>query len=110
MTGDEVVSLLVCLSLLGGVLVGLRFDVRMLAWTCLFVLAVGAGLATSGTVDVGRDILMTTMTVVALQVGYFVAVVIGAMRLADAPITAGEDANARRPRREATGAPRASRA
>lgn len=110
MTGDEVVSLVVCLSLLGGVLVGLRFDVRMLAWTCLFALAVGAGLATSGTVDVGRDVLITTMAIVALQVGYFVAIVIGAMRLTDAPIAAGDAPTARRSNRKATAAPRASRA
>lgn len=110
MTGDEIVSFLVCLSLLGGVLVGLRFDVRMLVWACLIGVAIGLGLAMSGTVDGGRGVLMTTLAIVALQVGYFVAVVIGAMRLADAPITAREEATGRDRRRETPGAARPSRA
>jgi hypothetical protein len=108
MTGDEIVSLLVCLSLLSGLVAGLRYNVRMLAWLCGAVVIAGLGLAAGGVGGIGRDVLMATMAIVALQVGYFVALVIGAMRLVDTPVAVREDApvgsrdlrsDANRPRR-----------
>ncbi len=92
MQGDEFVSLLVCLSLLTGVVAGLRFNVRMLAWLCLAAMAIGAGLGAGGVVTVGRCVLMTVVGIVALQVGYFVAMVIGAMRLAEVDAAIAEEA------------------
>jgi len=107
MQGDEFVSLLVCLSLLTGVVAGLRFNVRMLVWLCVLALATGAGLGAGGLVALGRCVLMTTVGVVALQVGYFVALVIGAMRLTEATVAIHDEA----PGRETRGAgSRASRA
>jgi len=95
--GDEIVSLLVCLSLLAGLVVGLRFNVRMLVWVCLATIVTGALLGSTGTVAGGRSILMTTVAVVALQVGYFVALVIGAMRLTEEPAAAAQEATSREP-------------
>lgn len=95
MQGDEFVSLLVCLSLLAGVVAGLRFNVRMLVWLCVLALAVGVGLGAGGVVAIGRCVLMTTVGVVALQVGYFVALVIGAMRLTEATVAIHDEAPAR---------------
>ena len=85
MQGDGVVLILVCVSLLVGVVIGLRFNVRLLAMLCLA--AVGAGLVASltGQMGVGQTILMSSVAVVALQVGYFVAMLIGAMRLSEEP-------------------------
>lgn len=100
MQGDEFVSLLVCLSVLGGLVVGLRFNVRMLVWLCLAALLVGVASSFGGVVGIGRGVLMTTVSIVALQVGYFVALVIGAMRLNETP--AYEKAEARDARPEAS--------
>ncbi|NLH80999.1 MAG: hypothetical protein GX458_09200 [Phyllobacteriaceae bacterium] len=100
MQGDEFVSLLVCLSLLTGVVAGLRFNVRLLVWLCLAAMVIGTGLGVGGVVSVGRCVLMTTVGVVALQVGYFVALVIGAMRLAEAPVVVPDDGVARGARAE----------
>lgn len=105
MRGDEIVSILVCLSLLAGLVVGLRFNVRMLVWLCLATIVGGGILGISDTVAFGRAVSMTSVAVVALQVGYFIAQVIGAMRLADEPVAvAGEaaDQEARVTRSEAT--------
>lgn len=85
MPGDGFVSLLVCFSLLAGLVVGLRFNVRLLVWLCLFAILTGIGLASGGVLPVGHGVVATTVSVVALQVGYFVALVIGAMRLTEEP-------------------------
>lgn len=98
MRGDEVVSLLVCLSLLAGLVVGLRFNVRMLVWLCLGAIVTGTALGAFGTVAVGRSVLMTSVGVVALQVGYFVALVIGAMRLTEEPVAVTHEASNHEPR------------
>lgn len=86
MPGDGVVLILVCASLLVGVVIGLRFNVRLLAMLCLA--AIGGGLTASiaGVIGVGQGVLMSSVAVVALQVGYFVAMLIGAMRLGDEPV------------------------
>lgn len=105
MQGDEFVSLLVCLSVLGGLVVGLRFNVRMLVWLCLAAMVVGVAGSFGGLVAVGRGVLMTTVSIVALQVGYFVALVIGAMRLTEEP--AYEEVEARDARPEISRARRA---
>lgn len=85
MQGDGVVSLLVCFSLLTGVVVGLRFNVRMLVWLCLAAIGGGTAAAIGGFFPIGHGVVMTTVAIVALQVGYFVALVIGAMRLTEEP-------------------------
>lgn len=87
MQGDAIVSLLVCLSLLSGIVVGLRFNVKLLLFICLAAIAGGIGAAIAGALPVGQAALTSAVTVVALQVGYFVAVVITAMRLTEEPIT-----------------------
>ncbi len=87
MQGDAIVSLLVCLSLLSGIVVGLRFNVKLLLFICLASIAAGVGAAIMGALPVGQAALTAAVTVVALQVGYFVAVVITAMRLTEEPIT-----------------------
>lgn len=104
MQGDGVVSLLVSLSLLTGLVVGIRFNVRMLVWLCLGAIAVGTAAALTGQIGGARGVLMTTVAIVALQVGYFVALVIGAMRLSEDPIPVREEAPAPEPRTE-TGRP-----
>lgn len=104
MQGDGVVSLLVSLSLLSGLVVGIRFNVRMLVWLCLGAIAVGTAAALFGPIAVSRSVLMTTVAIVALQVGYFVALVIGAMRLSEDPVPVREDVPAVKTRPE-TGRP-----
>lgn len=96
MQGDGFVTLLVCTALLAGVVTGLKFNVRMLVWLCLAAIVAGAVLSTAGVVAGGRGLLSTVVSVVALQVGYFVAVVIGAMRLTEEPIAVTEDVPARK--------------
>lgn len=85
MQGDGVVSLLVCFSLLTGLVVGLRFNVRMLVWLCFAAIAGGVVSTLFGVFPVVHGVVMTTVAIVALQVGYFVALVIGAMRLTEEP-------------------------
>lgn len=96
MQGDGFVSLLVCLAVLVGLVTGLRFNVRMLVWLCLAAMVCGVMTATAGVSAPGRAVLTTLVSLVALQVGYFVALVIGAMRLAEEPAPVGEKAGAAR--------------
>lgn len=86
-------SILASLSLLFGIALGLRFNVRLLLAVCTLVVIVSTGAALVGSVGPGHAALFGALTIVALQVGYFVAMVISAMQLTDAP----ETANARRP-------------
>jgi hypothetical protein len=102
MQGDGFVSLLVCLAVLLGLVTGLRFNVRMLVWLCLAALVCGAIAGTAGFAAAGRTVLTTLVSLVALQVGYFVALVIGAMRLAEIPAPAAENAGAGNRRGEAS--------
>lgn len=102
MQGDGIVSLLVCLSLLTGLVVGLRFNVRMLTLLCLATIVAGVGLGVFGYLSTGHGLLSTVVAVVALQVGYFVALVIGAMRLTEEPIGIERDVIAHAPRSEAS--------
>lgn len=88
MQGDGIVSLVACLSLLAGLVIGLRFNVRLLMMVCLAALVVGAVAPLLGRVGMGTSLLMAAVAVLSLQVGYFVAVVIGAMQLADEPVAA----------------------
>ena len=85
--GDGFVTLVVCLSLLAGLVVGLRFNVRFLAATCVLVLIGGLGFSLAGLVEGGRGALMSAVSILALQVGYFISLLIGAMRLAEEPAT-----------------------
>jgi hypothetical protein len=95
MLGDGGVSLLVCLSLLSGIVLGLKFNVKLLLLLCLTSVACGFGAAMSGFAGPGHAALMSALAVVALQVGYFVAVVITAMRLTEEPIAVVREAGAR---------------
>lgn len=98
MQGDGVVLLVVCLSLLGGIVVGLRFNVRMLALICLAVLVTVAGLGLIGVVGAGRGALSGAVSVLALQVGYFISMLIAAMRLTEEPIGLAPDVGDVRPK------------
>ncbi len=88
-------SLLVCLSILSGIVFGLRFNVKLLLMVCLSIIAAGTVAALGGVVGAGQAALMAAVAVVALQVGYFVAVVITAMRLTEEPATVASEAPAR---------------
>lgn len=94
MQGDGFVSLLVCLAVLVGLVTGLRFNVRMLVWLCLTAMICGVIAGAAGVSPPGRTVLTTLVSLVALQVGYFVALVIGAMRLAEMSVPVGEKAGA----------------
>ncbi len=78
-------SIMASVSLLVGIVLGLRFNVRLLLLAC--VLVIGAGLAATlfGSVSLADAALFAIATTVALQVGYFVSMVIGAMQLVDTP-------------------------
>lgn len=78
-------SIAASLALLFGIVIGLRFNVRALFGLCLMVLMTGVAAALVGVIAVGDAALFAISTTVALQVGYFVAVVIGAMQLTDIP-------------------------
>lgn len=86
MPGDGIVSLLVCVSLLTGIVVGLRFNVKFLFFLCLTAIIGGVVSFAAGYMPVGQSALHATVSLVALQVGYFVAVVITAMRLTEEPV------------------------
>lgn len=78
-------SIVASLSLLFGIVLGLRFNVRAVFAVCLVVLIGGIVAALGGFVAAGEAALFAVSVAVALQVGYFVSMVIGAMHLADTP-------------------------
>jgi len=94
MLGDGGVSLLVCLSLLSGIVFGLKFNVKLLFLVCLAAIVAGAGSAMSGFSSAGQSTLMVALAIVALQVGYFVSVLITAMRLTEEPVGVAQEARA----------------
>lgn len=104
MLGDGGVSLLVCLSLLSGIVFGLKFNVKLLFLVCLAAIVVGTGSALSGFSGPGHSTLMAALAIVALQVGYFVAVLITAMRLTEEPLGIAQEVGAREPGRDRFGA------
>lgn len=106
MLGDDGVSILVCLSLLLGIVFGLKFNVKFLLLLCLTLIVGGTGSAMAGFSAPGQSALMVALAVVALQVGYFVAVVISAMRLTEEPVGAGQTAATRERGRNPLGARR----
>ena len=75
--------MVVSLSLLFGIVVGLRFNVRALFTLCLVVMLCGIGAALGGLSATSEAALFAVSTTVALQVGYFVSMVIGAMNLTE---------------------------
>ena len=106
MNGDGVVSILVSLSLLSGIVLGLRFNVRLLVTVCLAVVAGCFVSAHHDGMGLGHGALLAAVAVFALQVGYFVALLIAAMRLTEdnarlAPeaVTKDARAEANRPQR-----------
>ena len=78
-------SIVASLSLLFGIVLGLRFNVRAVFAVCLVVMVGGIVAALGGFVAIGEAALFAVSVTVALQVGYFVAMVIGAMHLAETP-------------------------
>ncbi|TBW41033.1 hypothetical protein EYW49_02445 [Siculibacillus lacustris] len=78
-------SIVACLSLLSGIVLGLRFNVRLLLLTCLSVVVLGVAAGIVGPVTLATGTMVAGIAVLALQVGYFVAVVITAMQLTDEP-------------------------
>jgi hypothetical protein len=79
------VSILACLSLLSGIVLGLRFNVRLLLLVCLGVIATAVAAPLAAPVSLTAAALCAGVAILALQVGYFVAVVIGAMQLTEEP-------------------------
>ncbi|MDK9697376.1 MAG: hypothetical protein OEL76_13395 [Siculibacillus sp.] len=96
-------SIVVSLSLLSGIVLGLRFNVRSVFALCLVVMVGGIGAALGGFAAVGDAALFAVSVTVALQVGYFVSMVIGAMHLAETP---NETTTARNEAREGFEMPR----
>ena len=78
-------SIVASLSLLAGIVLGLRFNVRAVFSVCLVVMVGGIAAALGGFVAAGEAALFAVSIAVALQVGYFVSMVIGAMHLAETP-------------------------
>ncbi len=78
-------SIVASLSLLVGIVLGLRFNVRAVFSVCLVVMIGGIVAALGGFAAVGDAALFAVSVTVALQVGYFVSMVIGAMHLAETP-------------------------
>jgi hypothetical protein len=76
---------LACLSLLSGIVLGLRFNVRLLLMVCLAVVATGITAPIAVQVTLTTAALCAGVAILALQVGYFVAVVITAMQLTEEP-------------------------
>lgn len=106
MMGDGGVSLLVCLSLLSGIVFGLKFNVKFLLLVCLAAIVAGTGSTLAGVSGPGHSALMAALAIVALQVGYFIAVVITAMRLTEEPVGVDREADARERGRDTLGARR----
>jgi uncharacterized protein YneF (UPF0154 family) len=84
--GETIVSIAVCLALLSGIVLGLRFNVRLLLMACLATIATGLAAPIVSTASVTTTLLWAVLCVVALQVGYFVAIVVNAMQLTEEPI------------------------
>ena len=78
-------TIVASMSLLFGIVLGLRFNVRALFGLCLVVMVAGIAAALTGFYPVGEAALFAVSTTVALQVGYFVSMVIGAMQLTETP-------------------------
>lgn len=76
---------LVSASTLVGLVAGLRFNVRLLVWLCLGAIAFGGVASFVPAVGIERPLTATLTAVGALQLGYFVAVVIQAMRIDEQP-------------------------
>jgi len=79
------VSIVASLSLLFGIVLGLRFNVRTIFALCLTVMIGGIVAALTGFAPIGEAALFAVSVTVALQVGYFVSMVIGAMHLTETP-------------------------
>lgn len=93
-------SIVASLSLLIGIVLGLRFNVRAVFAVCLVVLVGGIAAALGGFVATGDAALFAVSMTVALQVGYFVSMVIGAMQLTETPTEATPARNEARERFE----------
>lgn len=78
-------SIVASVALLCGIVLGLRFNVRVLFAFCLVVLIGGIAATLGGFAAVADAALFAVSTTVALQVGYFVSMVIGAMQLTETP-------------------------
>lgn len=99
-------SIVASLSLLVGIVLGLRFNVRAVFALCLTVLIAGIAAALGGFAATGDAALFAVSVTVALQVGYFVSMVIGAMHLVDTPADVADTAAARAEPRERFEIPR----
>lgn len=86
---------LASVAALVGLVIGLRFNVRLLVWLCLGAIAIGGGTSLVLPAGAGHPLASTIAAVVALQAGYFTAVVIQAMRVDEMP--AGDVAEAAPP-------------
>ena len=78
-------SIVASLSLLFGIVLGLRFNVRTVFALCLLVMVAGIVVALTGIAAIADSALFAVSITVALQVGYFVSMVIGAMQLTETP-------------------------
>lgn len=94
-------SIVASLALLFGIVLGLRFNVRVLFALCLAVMVGGIAVALTGLHPIGDTALVAVSTAVALQVGYFVSMVIGAMNLTEAPEEVRQSRTEQRDRLEA---------
>jgi hypothetical protein len=86
------VLVLSCGCVLTGLVIGLRFNVRLLVLLCLAAIAIGIGAAVVLPAGAGHPLTATLSAIVALQFGYFGAVVLQAMRMDELPL--GEPAEA----------------
>jgi len=79
------VLVLASASALVGLVAGLRFNVRLLVWLCLGAIALGVVASLVPALGIAHPLTATLTAVGALQFGYFVAVIIQAMRVDELP-------------------------
>lgn len=73
----------VCLLL--GAVIGLKFNLKMIAHAMAFSSLIWIIVAATGTMSVGSAMLQAILAAVMLQVGYFVSLLIAVLGLTDEP-------------------------
>lgn len=79
------VLVLASASALVGLVAGLRFNVHLLVWLCLGAIAFGTVASFVPALGIAHPLTATLGAIGALQLGYFVAVIIQAMRVDQLP-------------------------
>ena len=83
--GVPIVLIVVCLAMLFGIVLGLRVNVRGLLVIILVEILASVVASGSGLLPIGAAMIGMVAIAIALQFGYGISILIGAMQLVDTP-------------------------